>query len=51
MLSALVDRDPDMSVILEHWLPHSDNLQATRAQEHDWLNRTVAAARRLVPLT
>lgn len=51
VLDALADRDPDMSVILEHWLPHSDDMAATRALEHDWLNRTVAAAKRLVPLT
>lgn len=51
VIAALACRDPDMSVILEHWLPHSDDMAATRALEHDWLNRTVAAARRLVPLT
>lgn len=51
VLDALSGRDPDMSVILEHWLPHSDDMEATRALEHDWLDRTVGAAKRLVPLT
>lgn len=51
VLDALSDRDPDMSVILEHWLPHGDDMQATRRLEFDWLDRTVAAAKRLVPLT
>lgn len=51
VIDALQGRDPDMSVILEHWLPQSDDMAATRALEHDWLARTVAAAKRLVPLT
>jgi hypothetical protein len=41
----------DMSVILEHWLPHREDMAATRALEHDWLDRTVDAAKCLVPLT
>lgn len=51
VIEALADRDPDMSVILEHWLPQSADMAATRALEHEWLARTVAAAKRLVPLT
>lgn len=51
VLAALAGRDPDMSVILEHWLSRSDDMAATRRLEHDWLDRTVAAARRLVPGT
>lgn len=48
VLDALTHCDPDMSVILEHWLPQSDDMIATRALEHEWLDRTVAAAKRLV---
>ncbi|MFT4013523.1 MAG: TIM barrel protein [Paracoccus sp. (in: a-proteobacteria)] len=49
VLDCLSHCPPEMSVILEHWLPHSEDMEATRAQEHVWLDRTVAAARRLVP--
>jgi sugar phosphate isomerase/epimerase len=48
VLDALSHCDPEMSVILEHWLPHSDDTEVTRALEHEWLDRTVAAAKRLV---
>lgn len=48
VLDALTHCDPNMSVILEHWLPHSDDMEATRRQEHEWLDRTVVAAKRLV---
>ncbi|WJS85119.1 TIM barrel protein [Paracoccus sp. TOH] len=50
ILDCLSHCPPEMSVILEHWLPHSEDMAATRAQEHAWLERTVAAAKRLVPL-
>jgi sugar phosphate isomerase/epimerase len=49
ILAALAGRPADMSVILEHWLPPADDLEATCRMEHEWLARTVAAARRLVP--
>jgi sugar phosphate isomerase/epimerase len=48
VLDALSHCDPDMSVILEHWLPQSDDMETTRRLEHEWLDRTVAAAKRLV---
>lgn len=48
VLDALRDRGPDLSVILEHWLPASDDMAATRALEHVWLDRTVTAAKRLL---
>lgn len=50
VLACLSHCPRDMSVILEHWLPHRpEDMAATRAEEHVWLARTVAAARRLVP--
>jgi 3-oxoisoapionate decarboxylase len=39
----------DMSCILEHWLPPTHDMEATCRLEHEWLERSVAAARRLVP--
>jgi 3-oxoisoapionate decarboxylase len=39
----------DMSCILEHWLQQTSDMEATRRMEHDWLARTVTAAKRLVP--
>ncbi|MCF3638775.1 sugar phosphate isomerase/epimerase [Rhizobium sp. TRM95111] len=48
ILSCLAHCPDDMSVILEHWLPQTDDMVATRRLEHEWLGRTVAAAKRLV---
>lgn len=48
VLDALAGRDPDMSVILEHWLPASNDIKYDCALEHVWLERTVAAAKRLI---
>ena len=48
ILDALSGCDPDLSVILEHWLPHSNDMEATRLLEHAWLDRTVSAAKALV---
>lgn len=48
VLDALSHCPPDLSVILEHWLPHSDDMEATRTLEHAWLDRSVAAAKRLL---
>ncbi len=49
ILACLAHCPPDMSVILEHWLPQTEDVEATRRMEHEWLDRTVAAAKRLVP--
>jgi sugar phosphate isomerase/epimerase len=49
ILDCLSHCPDDMSVILEHWLPQTDDMDATRRMEHEWLGRTVAAAKRLVP--
>ena len=49
ILDCLSHCPDDMSVILEHWLPQSDDMEETRRIEHEWLARTVAAAKRLVP--
>lgn len=49
ILSCLSHCPDDMSVILEHWLPQSDDIEATCHLEHEWLKRTVDAAKRLVP--
>lgn len=48
VLDALSHCDPEMSVILEHWLPQTNDMEKTRRLEHEWLDRTVAAAKRLV---
>lgn len=48
VLDALSHCPPDLSVILEHWLPQTGDMAATRALEHVWLDRSVAAAKRLV---
>ncbi|MDX3925975.1 MAG: TIM barrel protein [Shinella sp.] len=50
ILACLSHCPDDMSVILEHWLPQMDNMKATCRLEHEWLERTVAAAKRLVPV-
>ncbi|MBB2973119.1 sugar phosphate isomerase/epimerase [Mesorhizobium sp. RMAD-H1] len=50
ILACLSHCPDDMSVILEHWLPQMDNMEATCRLEHEWLERTVAAAKRLVPV-
>lgn len=49
ILACLSHCPDDMSCILEHWLPQTDDMDATRRMEHEWLDRTVAAAKRLVP--
>ncbi|MCJ8150808.1 sugar phosphate isomerase/epimerase (plasmid) [Shinella sp. H4-D48] len=49
ILAMLTHCPDDMSVILEHWLPQSGDMEETRQMEHVWLGRTVAAAKRLVP--
>lgn len=51
ILGALSHCPDDMSVILEHWLPQTNDMEATRHLEHQWLKRTVDAAKRLVPAT
>ncbi|OJF92603.1 sugar phosphate isomerase/epimerase family protein [Pararhizobium antarcticum] len=51
ILACLSHCPDDMSCILEHWLPQTDDMAATRRLEHAWLDRTVAAAKRLVPST
>ena len=50
ILACLSHCPTDMSVILEHWLPHTGDMAATCRLEHTWLERTVAAAKRLVPM-
>lgn len=42
---AALPRDPNMSVILEHWLPRATDMEDARAQEHIWLSKSVAYAR------
>ncbi|PRD42398.1 endonuclease [Phyllobacterium phragmitis] len=49
ILSCLAHCPDDMSVILEHWLPLMGDMEETRRMEHEWLARTVTAAKRLVP--
>lgn len=49
ILEQLAHCPDDMSCILEHWLPQTTDIEATCRQEHAWLQRTVAAAKRLVP--
>ncbi|RVN86815.1 sugar phosphate isomerase/epimerase, partial [Sinorhizobium meliloti] len=49
ILACLSHCPDDMSCILEHWLPQTEDMEATRRLEHEWLGRTVAAARRLIP--
>ena len=45
ILDQLAHCPPEMSVILEHWLPKGADMDAARAQEKPWLDQTVAAAR------
>lgn len=42
---AALPKDDNMSVILEHWLPRSDDMSDACAQEHVWLAKSVAYAR------
>lgn len=49
ILECLAHCPDDMSCILEHWLPQTSDMVATRRMEHEWLARTVSAAKRLVP--
>lgn len=48
LFDTLESKDRSYNVVLEHWLPFQETLEATRALEHDWLARNVRAARRLV---
>ena len=43
-------QDRDINVILEHWLPKSDNMDQARANEHIWLTQSVAYARGVLAL-
>ncbi|PLW76567.1 sugar phosphate isomerase/epimerase family protein [Cohaesibacter celericrescens] len=43
ILDQLAHCDPDMSVLLEHWLPYN-----LAAQEREWLDQTVAAAKQIL---
>lgn len=42
---AAADYPKDMSVIMEHWLPRDDDMDAARALEHQWLKESLAYAR------
>lgn len=44
---AVLDALPNvpMTVIMEHWLPRGDDMDAVRAQEHEWLTQSVSFAR------
>ena len=48
VFAALKRHNRDVSVILEHWLPHGDSAAATLAAEDDWLRQSIAAARAAV---
>lgn len=48
ILDKLAHCPADMSVILEHWLPVTEGIEAARAAEEPWLDQTVAAAREFV---
>lgn len=48
VLDQLAHCPPEMSCLLEHWLMPLEDMAETRALEHDWLARSVAAARRLL---
>ncbi|WP_116134688.1 sugar phosphate isomerase/epimerase [Tropicimonas sp. IMCC34043] len=45
ILDQLKHCEPDMSVLVEHWLPLGATLEETIALEQPWLETTVAAAR------
>lgn len=45
ILDQLKHCQPEMSVLLEHWLPKGDDVAKARAQEVPWLDQTVAAAK------
>lgn len=45
ILDQLAHCPPDMSVLLEHWLPMGDSVAEAAAQERPWLDQTVAAAK------
>ncbi|WP_373236271.1 sugar phosphate isomerase/epimerase family protein [Cohaesibacter celericrescens] len=50
VMKALQHCPGDMSVILEHWLPKTnDDLVAARAKEHEWLAAHIKAAKESVP--
>lgn len=49
ILACLSHCPAEMSCILEHWLPQAHDMETTCRLEHEWLGRSVAAARRLVP--
>ncbi len=48
ILDQLAHCPAEMSVILEHWLPVTEGIEAARAAEGPWLDQTVAAAREFV---
>lgn len=48
ILDQLAHCPPEMSVILEHWLPLADGLDAASAAEGPWLDQTLAAARTFI---
>lgn len=48
ILDQLAHCAPDMSVILEHWLPMGGDVTKARAEEIPWLDQTVAAAKTFV---
>lgn len=49
VLAQVAHLDSGAGVILEHWLPMQDSAEATLQAEHDWLDETVATARRHLP--
>ncbi|MDB6178464.1 sugar phosphate isomerase/epimerase [Paracoccus sp. Z330] len=49
VLGQLDHMPQDAGVILEHWLPMQDSVNATLQAEHDWLDETVGTARKYLP--
>lgn len=47
---AALPKDRDINIILEHWLPQSDDMAQVRASEHQWLAQSVAFAREALGL-
>lgn len=45
ILDQLAHCPPDMSVLLEHWLPMGEDAAEAARQERPWLDKTVAAAK------
>lgn len=48
ILDQLAHCPKDMSVILEHWLPRGDDMDAVRASEQAWIEQTVHAAKKFL---